>query len=328
VKVHHVVLVTYGEPRKRGFIGQLVYSWRILVGLTRTVASIPKLLLPIIAVSRGAGRRKLWTDERYESPLEPITERQAQAMRDLLARRDSSVDWRVHVAYEFRRPLLAECLASIPHDEPVDIIPLYAADSAFTHALSRRVVADFAHARSADARIRVAHALDPQVLGLISAAYIRAVTSTRPGWRGQNVALVLAAHGTLLAPSKPIDTGREATEAIANAIRAELGSEFGVVLNGWLNHTRGGKWTEPAMADALKHIASGDYTRIVYFPYGFLADNAETQLEGRIALREHPAIESWHLPCLNESPELVSALADGIVYFQPHAAGDLLRVTG
>jgi len=49
--------------------------------------------------------------------------------------------------------------------------------------------------------------------------------------------------------------------------------------------------------------------RAVYFPYGFLADNAESQLEGRVALRALPGIESLHLPCLNDSPLLVEALA-------------------
>ena len=46
----HVVLVTYGEPTTASFSEQLVYSWRILVGLTRTVAPIPRPLLPVIAL--------------------------------------------------------------------------------------------------------------------------------------------------------------------------------------------------------------------------------------------------------------------------------------
>ena len=33
----HAILVTYGEPQSSSFIEQLVYSWRILLGLTRTV---------------------------------------------------------------------------------------------------------------------------------------------------------------------------------------------------------------------------------------------------------------------------------------------------
>ena len=305
----HLVLVTYGEPAQPAFSGQLLYSWRILLGLTRTVAPIPKPILPVIALSRGAGRRKLWTAESYESPLEAITLQQADALRAILNERDPDTAWQVHVAYEFRRPLLADLLESLPAGDPVDILPMYAADSDFTHALSRRVAARFAHTRASSARIRVLPALDPGVLGAVCAQHVRSIVSTRPGWTGPDVALVLAAHGTLVAPSRPIDTGREATEALCQAIRTELRSEFGVIINGWLNHTRGGQWTEPAMATALTHVSSADVKRVVYFPYGFLADNAESQLEGRLALRDRPELEAWHLPCLNESNGLMDALA-------------------
>ena len=76
----HVVLVTYGEPTEPGFVGQLVYSWRILVGLTRTVAPIPLPLLPLIAVARARNRTRLWTRHKYGSPLEAHTEGQAAAL--------------------------------------------------------------------------------------------------------------------------------------------------------------------------------------------------------------------------------------------------------
>ena len=308
-RTRHVVLVTYGEPRQPRFSEQLMYSWRILVGLTRTVAPIPRPILPVIAVSRGAGRRKLWTAESYESPLESITRQQAEALRVALAAHDPDTVWRVHIAYEFRRPLLSTVLEALPIDEPIDVVPMYAADSDFTHGLSRRVVADLAHTRESAARVRVLPAFDPKVLAGLSAHHVRTLVSTRPGWSGPDVALVLAAHGTLVAPTRPIDTGLKATEALQQAIRLELRSEFGLILNGWLNHTRGGRWTEPSISTALKHVSSADFRRVVYFPYGFLADNAESQLEGRIALRERPEIEAWHLPCLNDSERLAQAKA-------------------
>jgi protoheme ferro-lyase len=72
-------------------------------------------------------------------------------------------------------------------------------------------------------------------------------------------------------------------------------------------------------------VSAAGFTRAVYFPYGFLADNAETQLEGRIALRDRPEIEAWHLPCLNADARLMGTLA-GLV--SSGAAGNLLRVAG
>ena len=67
---------------------------------------------------------------------------------------------------------------------------------------------------------------------------------------------MLAAHGTVLNPPKPIATGREATEAVCADIRARLEDRFGLIVNGWLNHTRGGKWTEPAIDEALRQVSA------------------------------------------------------------------------
>jgi hypothetical protein len=120
----------------------------------------------------------------------------------------------------------------------------------------------------------------------------------------------------VLDPPKPIDTGREATEALCADIAARLASRFGLVVNGWLNHTRGGRWTEPPVDEALRHVVEAGYRKIVYFPYGFLGDNAESQLEGRVALEamtaasgDSPRVEARHLPCLNVAPALMELLA-------------------
>ena len=155
----HVVLVTYGEPPTPSWIDQLVYSWRILLGLTRTVAAIPAPVVPLIALSRARFRHRLWTAHGYGSPLEAHTLRQAARLRDTLAAAEGG-DWRVHVAYEFRRPLLDEVLRGLPGGEPAWVAPMYAADSAFTHALSRETVRQFTSAAPRPAPIAVLPALD------------------------------------------------------------------------------------------------------------------------------------------------------------------------
>ncbi|HQZ39368.1 MAG TPA: ferrochelatase [Vicinamibacterales bacterium] len=297
----HVVLVTYGEPPSPAFGDQLAYSWRILLGLTRKVDAIPRPLLPVIALARAWGRRRTWRAYGYESPLESITEGQARGLEGLLAEAAPDAGWRVHVAYEYRRPLVTDVLARIPADELVSVMPLYAADSAFTHALSREAVEGVARP------VDVLGALAPEVLGRVSAAHVLAHTAD--GWQGPDMALVLVAHGTVLDPPKPIDTGREATERLCEAVTRELAGHFGLVVNGWLNHTRGGRWTEPPIDRALAHVTDAGFSRVVYFPYGFLGDNAESQLEGRVALEGAPSIEARHLPCLNESPRLLAVLA-------------------
>lgn len=305
----HVVLVTYGEPPTPAFVDQLVYSWRILIGLTRSVAPIPVPLIPLIALARARGRTRLWNSYRYGSPLEAVTDRQAHRLGQALADVNGA-DWRVQVAYEFRRPLVAEVLRGIPRDEPAIVVPMYAADSSFTHELSRGIARALV-AADPSRDIRVAGALDAEALADLSARHVLAHTSDAE-WRGDKVALVLAAHGTVLNPTTPIATGLAATQRLCDAIAARLAPHFGVVVNGWLNHTRGGRWTEPAIGKALAQASAAGATRIVYYPYGFLADNAESELEGRMALEQVAGVESRHLGCLNDSDALAALIAQDI----------------
>ncbi|MEP7118522.1 MAG: ferrochelatase, partial [Acidobacteriota bacterium] len=278
----HVVLATYGEPPTASFIDQLAYSWRILLGLTRKVAAIPRPVLPIIALSRARGRRALWRAHDYGSPLEAITELQATALQAHLGAASTDDTWRVHVGYEYRRPLVADVLAALPGDEAAFIVPLYAADSAFTHELTREAVDGQRRQAS------VLRAFAPDVLARASAEHVLTLLAEKPAWHGERVALVLAAHGTVLNPPTPIDTGLVATEALCNAIRTQLAGHFGMVVNGWLNHARGGQWTDPPIEVALEHVVAAGFTKVVYYPYGFLGDNAESELEGRLALQQQP----------------------------------------
>jgi protoheme ferro-lyase len=308
--VTHVVLLTYGEPPSAAFAPQLAYSWRILWGLTRRVAPLPPFVLPFIALLRARFRVALWRRNGYSSPIEAITNAQAQALEAILERGGQG-PWRVHVAYEFRRPLLADRLAALPPDEPVAVLPMYVAESEFTHDIVRSQLAARSARPGGGHRARVVPGLDPEVLGALSAHHILAELSARGREPGPDWALVLAAHGTLLAPPRPMNTGQKATEAVADAIARRLGPRFGCVRRGWLNHTMGGEWTTPAVDTAVRGLVAEGFHRLVYFPYGFLADNAESQLEGRMILAAQPGLaDVEHLPCLNASAPLAAALAE------------------
>jgi protoheme ferro-lyase len=310
----HVILVTYGEPPTADLLQQLRYSWRILLGLTRSVAPIPRPLLPLIALRRARLRRRLWTAEGYGSPLEPVTRRQAAGLAAALSGVAPETAWRVHVAYEFRDPLLPAVLNGLPQEEAIDIVPLYAVESAFTHEISRNTLASWRRDRERPAAapsvaVRVVPAMDEAVLAELSVDHIRRQLA-EAGWRsGSDCALVLAAHGTLLSPPRPMETGREATERIHRSIAAAFDGEFGLIVNGWLNHVYGGRWTEPPIEEALRQVARAGLRRAVYYPYGFLADSAESELEGRLALRARPELATMHLPCLNAAPRYLEALA-------------------
>lgn len=306
---NHVVLTTYGEPPTPSFTDQLVYSWRILLGLTRTIAPIPRPLIPLIAIARAFARRRMWREASYGSPLEYITRLQAEQLGTSLGAMAPDVAWKTHVSFEFRRPFLGETLSSIPRDEPVTVVPMYAAESGFTHALARTAVEAHLAQNPRTAPLRVMGAIDPDELAGISAAHVLENLKDDSAWMGAGVTLVLAAHGTLIAPSKPIQTGFAETTKLCDALTRGLEPRFRTVRRGWLNHSRGGQWTEPAMPAALRALAAEGARRVVYFPYGFLADNAESQLEGRLAARDEPALNVRFVPCLNESTGLADAMA-------------------
>ena len=305
----HVVLVTYGEPPLPSFFDQLVYSWRILRGLTRSVARIPAAAIPVIALSRAWGRRRLWRAHSYRSPLEPITHAQAGLVGRALEATAGSRAWKIHVAYEFRNPLLSRVLDTIPADEAVWIAPMYATDSAFTHELSRQTTTGATRRRPPAI---VLPAIEVDRLADISVQHVLACLE-KEGVEQWKTALVLAAHGTLLAPERPIETGRARTEQLCGAIGQRLAPSFGMVANGWLNHTRGGRWTEPPIEETLKRVSEAGFSSVVYYPYGFLADNAESQLEGQVAAAARPELAVRFLPCLNGSAELMTAIAGQVV---------------
>jgi protoheme ferro-lyase len=313
MKTRHVVLVTYGEPPTPGFLAQLRYSWRILLGLTRRVAPIPLAAVPLIALRRARQRRGLWSAQRYGSPLEAITRAQATGLAGILARLDPDTAWRVDAAYEFRTPLVPEVLDRIPAGRRVDVAPLYVAESAFTHELTEDAVTRWTRSRrrsgTPTATVRVLPALDERVFAELSVRYLREEIDRRGLGPMKDWALVLAAHGTLLDPPRPMETGREATELICGMIRCGLAPEFGLVVNGWLNHIYGGRWTQTAVEEALAAVSQAGYRRAIYYPYGFSADNAESELEGRVALGARPELLAVHLPCLNAFPEYLEALA-------------------
>jgi protoheme ferro-lyase len=316
----HVVLLTYGEPPSAAFLSQLRYSWRILLGLTRSVARIPPALLPMIALARARARWTMWRQERYGSPLEAITREQARGLAAALAARAPATEWHVHVAYEFRDPLLTGVLRKFAAGEPVDIVPMYVADSAFTHEISRATLGRMAPELGARAAaIRVLPPLPEATFAEVAARHIEREIVAR-GIGGRDWALMLAAHGTLIEPPRPMETGRLATERICAAIADRLKARFGILRNGWLNHVYGGRWTEPPADEALKQIAEAGFRRVVYFPFGFSADNAETELEGRLALRTQPELEAVQLPCVNAAREYLDALADQVIVASRGAA--------
>jgi ferrochelatase len=186
---------------------------------------------------------------------------------------------------------------------------MYAADSGFTHMLSRQSAEYLDQRRPAP--IIVLKPLDVERLASISADHVR--QSLPASLDREKTALVLTARGTLLKPAKEIETGRVTLERLGQAIAQRLTGSFGMVASGWLNYGRGERWTAPPIRETLRRVSEAGFQAVVYYPYGFLADNSESQLFGQLAVASRPELKVRYVPCLNGSFELAEAIAAEIV---------------
>ena len=315
-----VILITYGEPSHTSFFEQWRYSNRILYKLTRLVAPIPKIAVPFIGAWRGYGRMKGWKEENYSSPIEKITERQADHVRNALAALNDGNNWRVHVAYEFRDPSLETILQLVESCscDRLILVPMYLAISDFTSGISQRDFKRYQEKRGAplpDAQV-VTFRKTHREIGAVMANFVR--TQVRElGFtpeRCSEAGLLLGCHGTVMTPPPGIaDAGYCDTKQAYDNIEEELKSEFKSVAVGWLNHRLGGEWTTPTLETSAKTMLEKGIEEFVYFPFGFLSDNAETQLEGRVILRDLGVESYHHLPCVNDDPDFMQFLVERIV---------------
>jgi ferrochelatase len=314
-----VILLTYGEPPSTSFFDQWEYSNNILYKLTRLVAPIPKFVVPLLGAWRGHIRKKTWKEEEYSSPLEEITQNQADALHKEVTTQNSDHDWHVHIAYEFRTPTLDRILTDLSTStDRIVLVPMYVAISDFTTGISQRDFQQFqkTHNHSLpeakmvtfrECHMDLAHLMANFIRQQVSSLEISEDSQKRCG-------LLLGCHGTVIEAPKGIeDTGYCDTKQLYDDLEKLLQDEFQSVAIGWLNHRLGGEWTTPTLETSAQKMIDDQVEQIIYFPFGFIADNAETQLEGRVALRDLGIENYYHLPCVNDDNSFIQFLTQRII---------------
>lgn len=316
-----VYCMTYGEPGENTFRPQFEYSLAILNRLTRRVAPIPSFITPILAARRARIRCAMFNARGYHSPLEPISEAQVQKIARFLAQKRPDIDWRCRTVTEFRRPFLPSILREGIQSPPDDlvILPLYLAESDFTTGISRTDLARFHRSCRGQNPYPAPAYVDgfgfSEELARVVADFVERQCEAA-GWdkdRTCRAALILGAHGTLQFPPPGINSGAKETLYFFGLLRARLRHRFRTVRIAWLNHKLGGKWTFPAADETGDEVWNQGIREVVYFPFGFLADNNESQNEGRDALAKHSWEALLYLPCPNEDDAFCASLADHVL---------------
>ena len=293
-----VLLVNLGTPAAPAAAAVRAYLAEFLSD--PRVVELPRFVwLPILhgIVLRTRPQRSaqkyasIWTAEG--SPLAVHTARQAKLLQAALA------ELQVEYAMRYGEPTIANALARLPADTVV--LPLYPQ-----------------YSRATTESVRDALPRGTRMIESFHdhAAYIGALAATvRRHWasHGRGEILVMSFHGL---PKRSVERGdpyerqcRETGRLLAAAL--ELGeaqwkltfqSRFGAA-----------KWLEPYTLPTLVDLArTGVRSVDVVFP-GFVSDCLETLeeigIEARRELREAGGMELRLVPCLNEAPEWIGALA-------------------
>jgi ferrochelatase len=271
--------------------------WPILYGL----------ILPLRAKKSAAKYAQIWSDEG--SPLKVHTEKQAKLLRGYLGERGHDV--RVVHAMRYGSPSLPEVLDKLKEAgcERILILPAYPQYSGTTTAsIFDAVFSHYAQVRNLPELRLVKHYHDDE-------GYIAALEkSVRSHWQenGRGM-LVMSFHGV---PRRTLTLGdpyhcecRKTARLLAE--RLGLGAEEVAVSF----QSRFGKaeWLQPYTVDVLRELAASGAARVDVICPGFIGDCLETleeiALEGRQTFLGAGGREFHYIPCLNERPEWITALA-------------------
>ncbi len=275
----------------RRYLAEFLGDPRV-VGLPRFVwlPLLHGLILPTRSKKSAEKYRLVWTAEG--SPLAVHTARQAKLLADLTGAR-------VEYAMRYGSPSIREVLGKI--EKPV-VIPLYPQYSASTTESVFDVLP------KGCAAVREFHQ---------HPGYLRALErAVQAHWaeHGRAEKLVLSFHGL---PQRAVDRGdpyEEQCRETARLLTGRLGLKAADFLVTFQSRFGAARWLQPYTQPTLVELARAGLRRVDVICPGFVSDCLETLEEINITAREAflaAGGEAFrYIPCLNESPEWITALAD------------------
>ncbi|NTW82980.1 MAG: ferrochelatase [Chlorobiaceae bacterium] len=323
-KKYAVVITTYGEVEKLTVTNLWPSSRKILKVVTRQIVRIPAVLIYFIADYRSAKHYINWKLNRYHSSFLAIHRSQTKRVAGYIAESSSPVladkDIRVIEAYYFVPPYLDIMLEKLKTEyDGIIVMPMIPVESAFSCGVACQMVMDTCKEGTLGTVRVISKMWKDERLHRIYTDYLfRQLDGAIKGIRGGKVGLVLVIHGTLVrdrAGNPPkVFTGLEETEEFFRIMKRKIMETpeniFLDVRQGCINHSRGGQWTEETVEKALEEFKREGYQAVVMFPYGFFADNSETEFDSKGKLDQAGFPLSQYVRCINDSPEFTRWLAD------------------
>jgi ferrochelatase len=296
-------------------------------GTPDTVMGVPEFLLN---VTGGRPLPQAAVEEiqrRYSlighSPLTEITARQAQA----LARR---LDLPVYVGMRNWHPYIADTARQMAHDgvECAVAICLAPQNSRTSVGLYKSALVapagDPGHNGNSRGHVGAAQTFAIEFVEswhdhpLLVHAFAEKLL---PAWTfcceevGTPVPVIFTAHSV---PTRSISEG-DPYESQARQTAALVAAQVpGLSDDGWRfafqsQGMSGGSWIGPTVEDTITELQRAGHRAVFLQPVGFLSDHVEVLYDIDIAFRDFAATRGmrlWRAPSLNDSPILISALAD------------------
>ncbi len=323
---YSVVLVTYGEVESLTARSLWPSSRKIVQVVTRQIVKLPRFMIYALGDFRSTKHYIDWKLNRYQSRLVAINRAQTRGVALELMQNDrlgqAGVAVEVLEAYYFVPPYLEDVLEkSRSNTDGVVVVPMIPVESAFSCGPACQVAIDIYGEGHLDS-LRVVrglwkdeglHRLYLDHLFVSLSAGIGSKTGKRPG-------LVLVIHGTIVKNRKgnppSVFTGLNETLEFFRLMREKILSDprnvFGEVKLGCLNHRTGGEWTSETVERALDELQQDGFDAVAMFPFGYFADNSETDYEAKKLLDESVISLKQYIPCVNESPDFVRWLSSRI----------------
>lgn len=324
-----VVLAAHGEAETAGF----AENYRVSLHTLRRASEIIPVPLPLRHfISLSSSVRKKIGSQASGSPQNRLTRAQARALQERLDGLCSGVTFEVIAAFSASEPYIEEVLEQTRGYDGRIVVPMAPVDN----AMSCGFLCSYLSKNCSPGELS-----RTRVIGRLwrDDALLRACLDhllgggrAQPSGSKKHNALMLLFHGTLVkdrnGESPSFHNGHAETaeyaRRLAALVEADLRNPWGEVMTAFLNHDVGGEWSQPSFEAACEKLRGKGFGHVSLFAAGYFSDGNETLHRETALSAIAPGLRVESISCLNDSPLLVSFLADRVLV----AARQILLFSG
>jgi ferrochelatase len=258
----------------------------------------------------GEAYKSIWNDELNESPLRTITRAQTEQIAKHLGRDPRIIcDW----AMRYGNPSVKSRLEALQRQgcDRILLFPLYPQYSAATTATACDKAFDALKEMRWQPAIRVVPPYydDPVYIGALAASLRDQLAKL--DFEPETV--IASFHGLPKDYFEKGDPYHCHCAKTARLLREAMGWPENRLLLTFQSRFGSAEWLQPYTAETIAHLAKSGVKRLAVITPGFAADCIETLeemgIQGAELFHENGGENYAAIPCLNDSPESISALS-------------------